>query len=640
MIGWKTMLCVALVAVGVGAGPAHAAWLPATELAPGSAPTVAVARDGTAFIAFERISGGNQRVAVAMRTPGSTAFGPARDLSVAGHDAFAPTVAVDRQGNATVAWLQGPNFVVHARTRPAGGDWGEITPPLSGKIAFGPSLAVGDNGAAVVAWGTLDRVEAAVRAANTGAFGGSTPVSPAGGFGICQAPRVAMDAAGNVGAIWTRRMSQQGDYRVETNFRAAGAPVFGTADLRSKTAGDAGCNTDIAMTPDGRTTAMWDFAETNQPSFVAIEDHGSVGWTGAVKVSKALARSIRPMLALSESGDAAAVWLSEGQVIGSARAFNTLTPLSGATETSGLAASASPGGDALAVFVGSSNGSDALFASRRVPGGAFAPVEPVQLTGPGVVLATPDVALDDQGNGFAVWRRSGGEAFSVQVAAFDPVAPVLTAADVPGAGTACVAVGMSAAATDRTTAPSLSFAFGDGSTAAGASVAHAYGAPGTYTVTVTATDAAGNRSSTTRPIAIAIAPAPVTQGQSNDGGGPTRPKIASAIATGTWDRLNNGRTRWLTLKVDGLEGPEIVKLACTGKGCKKKVKATVRKHKRQFSLTKHVKGVVLRPGAKLTVTSSRPGYITRIITFTMVARKNPKIVQRCQAPGSKKLKRC
>jgi hypothetical protein len=637
MIRWTTTLCVALL-MGVGAGPARAAWLPATELSPGSAPSVAVARDGTALIAFERISGGNQRVAVALRVPGSTAFGPARDLSPAAHDAFSPVAAIDRQGNATVAWLQGPEFVVHARTAPAGGDWGETSPPLSGKIAVGPSLAVGDNGAAVVAWATNERVAAAVRGAGTGAFGTATPVSPPGGFGICLAPRVAMDAAGNVAAIWTRRLTAQGEYRVESAFRAAGAPVFGPAEARSKTAGNSGCNTDIAMTPDGRATAMWDFTETGKPSFVAIEDHGSVGWSGAVKVSNPAARSLRPVLALGDDGDAAAAWLSEGQVIGAARPFTSSTPLSGATETSGLAAAASPGAEALAVFVGSSNGSDALFASRRAPGGAFAPVEPVQLTGPGVTLATPDVALDGEGNAFAVWRRSGGEPFSVQVAAFDPVAPALSAVDVPGAGTAGAAVTMSAAATDRTSAPSLAFDFGDGSTAAGATVAHAYAAAGTYTVTVTATDAAGNRASTTRTIAIAAVP--VVHGDGAGGGGSTRPKIASAIATGTWDRLDNGRTRWLTMKVEGLEGPEFVTLVCKGKGCKRKVKATVRKHKRQISLNRNVKGVVLRPGAKLIVTSSRPGYITRIITFTMVRRKNPKITQRCQVPGSKQRRRC
>src|SRR5215213_9923414 len=145
MMRWL-LTCVA--ALLLGASPASAAWLPADELAAGDAPSLAVARDGTAFVAFQRFDGANTRVAVAMRPPGG-AFGPARDLSAAGRDAFSPAIAIDRLGNATLAWSQGASFVVQARLKPAGGDWGETTPPLSlGPIARGPSLAVGDNGAA------------------------------------------------------------------------------------------------------------------------------------------------------------------------------------------------------------------------------------------------------------------------------------------------------------------------------------------------------------------------------------------------------------------------------------------------------------------------------------------------------------
>src|SRR5690349_4435391 len=90
-------------------------------------------------------SGGAPALAVAERAPGG-AFGPPRDLSAAGRDAFSPALAVDHAGNVTLAWMQGAGFVVQARYRPAGGDWGEATPPLSlGPIANGPAVAVGDG---------------------------------------------------------------------------------------------------------------------------------------------------------------------------------------------------------------------------------------------------------------------------------------------------------------------------------------------------------------------------------------------------------------------------------------------------------------------------------------------------------------
>jgi hypothetical protein len=50
--------------------------------------------------------------------------------------------------------------------------------------------------------------------------------------------------------------------------------------------------------------------------------------------------------------------------------------------------------------------------------------------------------------------------------------------------------------------------------------------------------------------------------------------------------------------------------------------------------------MVLHPKAKLIVTVTRPGFISRIVTYTMVAHKNPKKTIRCLAPGAKKAKVC
>src|SRR4051794_9718644 len=213
MLRTLTMMLVVLL---LGAAPASAAWLEPGTLSPGSAPVLAVAPRGAAWGAVERSDGANPRVAVAERVPGG-GFGPARDLSAAGRDAFSPALAVDRSGAVTLAWMQGAGFVVQARYRPAGGDWGEATPPLSlGPIARGPSLAVGDGGAAVIAWTRGNVVEAVTRRSAAEAFGPAVAISPALGTGICLAPRVAMSFGGDATAIWTRRTSASGDYHVES----------------------------------------------------------------------------------------------------------------------------------------------------------------------------------------------------------------------------------------------------------------------------------------------------------------------------------------------------------------------------------------------------------------------------------------
>jgi hypothetical protein len=637
------------VLAGALAGPASAAWTGATDLAPANPagkpvgpPSIALGVDGTGFAAFQRYDGANLRAAVATRLPGA-GFGSTRDLSPAGKDAFSPAVAVDRQGNATLAWLQGPDFTIQARFRPAGGDWTEPVTVSAPGVTTAPAVAVGDNAAAVLVWGRatggqVRRVEAAVRMAGDGAFGAPLPVSPDAGFGLCQAPHVAMDAAGDVAAIWTRRTSLGGDYRVETAVKPAAAAAFQPADTRSAQTGNAGCNTDIRMTPGGRATAIWDQRDAADAKFyVAVADRSApftAPWSAQTKISTLTVDSTEPVVALDDAGNAGATWLAGGQIVSAFRGAGAFSappaPLSGATTLRGEAVAASAGGDMLAAYVGTSNGSDAIFSARRVLGTPFGNVLPVTVTSPGGRLDSPQVALDDQGNAFAVWQQTVGGATTAQVSGFDPVAPAITAAGVPASGIAGTPVSMAAAATDRMSAPELRFDFGDGSSAAGGAVAHIYARPGDYTVTVSATDASGNASSVARP--IHIAPAPIA--------GNTGPNRVLAAAAASWDRLRNGRTRMKTFVVNELVGPEVVKLACKGKGCRRGVNKTVRKHGKTVSFTKQVKGMTLRPGAALTVTITRPGFVSRVISYTMIHKRDPKKLTRCQAPGAKRPGSC
>ena len=655
----RTIAIALVFALAVLVSPASAEWMPPTDVAPANpankpvgAPSVAMARDGTTFVAFLRYDGANLRTAVAMQSPGG-GFGPVRDLSPAGQDASSPAVAVDRQGNATLVWIQAPAFNLQARFRPAGGDWGDSAPLSAGPNFAGPSLAVGDNGGAVAAWWTNTggaHVEASVRLPGSQTFVGPLTVSVVGSSS-CQSPHVAIDAAGDVVAIWTRR-TDAGSYLVESAVKAAGAAAFAAQEPRSPTSnGNSNCNSDIQMTPDGRVTAMWDFTTFGQPSATFYSDRGTPFAAGTWSQAKPLAaNSTKPIVALDDAGNAATTWLTTTptQIVSAVRTgtgtFSTPKPLSGASDIGGQAqaVAASANGDALVTYVGTSNGTRAIFAARRRVGGEFGDIMPVATTPPGntVSVGVPDVALDDQGNAFAVWQRSvsATSVTTAQIAAFDPVPPVITAADVPATATVGQPAGMSAAASDRMSSPAIRFEFGDGGGADGASVQHVYALPGTYTVTVTAADAAGNRSGTTR--AIQVAPAPVQP--SGAGPRPTGPQHMTATTSASWDRLRNGRTRMKTLKVENLAGPETVKLACKGrrKGCRKSLIRTVTKHGKTVNFTKFAKGVTLRPKAVLTITVTRPGYITRVITYTMVNRRDPKKATRCLPPGAKKPTAC
>jgi hypothetical protein len=157
-------------------------------------------------------------------------------------------------------------------------------------------------------------------------------------------------------------------------------------------------------------------------------------------------------------------------------------------------------------------------------------------------------------------------------------------------------------------------------------------------VTVTATDAAGNDASTQR--TVQVAPAPPGAGPTIINRGPTGRKIVLATVSLRWNRLSNGRTQLVRLRVDALVGPEKVKLGCKGKGCRKSARRTIAKHGRKLNLTRFVKGMTLRPKARLTIGITRDGFIGRTVTYTMVKRRDPKKAIRCRAPGAKKNTRC
>src|SRR3954453_17079151 len=158
--GFSLSVAAAVMALAAGADSARAGWYALPDLAvpnaPGEsvgAPKVAVARDGTALVAFQHYDGENYRAGVVARVPGG-GFGVVRDLSAAGRDAFGTVIAFDRQGNATIVWDEyaAGGSTVQERFRPSGGDWGAVATLFTGTLYSLPVLAVGDNGATVVAW--------------------------------------------------------------------------------------------------------------------------------------------------------------------------------------------------------------------------------------------------------------------------------------------------------------------------------------------------------------------------------------------------------------------------------------------------------------------------------------------------------
>jgi hypothetical protein len=145
--------------------------------------------------------------------------------------------------------------------------------------------------------------------------------------------------------------------------------------------------------------------------------------------------------------------------------------------------------------------------------------------------------------------------------------------------------------------------------------------PGQKTFTVNASDKAGNATSLTRTYTVAALP--------------RRTLNISLPFVYTSSRKS---TRFSSLTVKGVPKGSTVTVRCKGHGCPKKL-FTKKKVKGSVSLKPYLKKA-LPTGLKLTITVSKPGFVSMIKTLTIRSKAAPKIVTTCKAPGAKKASRC
>ncbi len=166
--------------------------------------------------------------------------------------ASTPQVGVDSLSNATVVWTSGgsPSRQIRSAFRPAGGPWEtSFTRIPAAQDCFDPELEVNAAGAAVVladCGAGSAQMYAAYRPAG-GSWSGAVAV-PGSGSGV--RPRIDMDDAGNVIAVWESASNIQSAYRPAAGPWAAAGQV--------SPAGNVAVDPDVAVSPTtGRAVAVW-----------------------------------------------------------------------------------------------------------------------------------------------------------------------------------------------------------------------------------------------------------------------------------------------------------------------------------------------------------------------------------------------
>jgi hypothetical protein len=483
-------------------------------------------------------------------------------------DVDSQDMALDAQGNAVAVWTAyGTWRVTQAATRPVGGSWSApVTFSVPGEEGgWDPAVAVGANGDAVAVWSSVRHTPSGTRqytmAATRDAGGAwSTPVAlsltGADDIGVSYEPAVVVDAQGNATAIWSEETGYASAIRTST--RPKGGDWSAPIELTARE-DRVGATPRLAVDAQGDVTAIWNWhlPEYGGGIIQSATRPAAGSWSAPVDLSAADERALLPQLAVDPQGDAAAVWkldTGDGAVQAARRTaegnWSSAVDLSAgeaweadvAIDPQGTATAAwethddvgrlvhastsalggtwsasvdlsvrddanwigafprvttDPQGDVTVIWKAFHNPYyNRVTAVRREAGGFWsAPVELGEASG---VIEPMRVAADPQGYVTALWSQGGHIISSV----FDPVAPLLNDLAVPASGVVGKPVAMSVDPFDVWSSVTSTWDFGDGGSGSGATTEHCYSAPGEHTVKVTSTDAAANATSASHTITI------------------------------------------------------------------------------------------------------------------------------------------
>ena len=596
------------------------------------APALGFDAAGNAVLAWQRLDeAGNEATLFTSTRPAGGDYAAPQPIGPMMGSIFgaldAPALGVQADGTTLLVYAD-PDGRVRLSTRPPGGAFSAPGTEIStGTGNSNATLAVSPGGHAIVGWrDTASVAQARVRAPGAG-FG---PVVPLGttNAGAFQ-PQVAINDAGVAAVAWAGS-----DGIARARVRTAGANLATAPDADLSLAGGTASFADVAIDPVGRVTAVWERADAAPNEIVQSKQSNAAGTFPATAddVSNPGVDGTFPQVVVDVQNTAVAIWTSGGgTVTGASRqsgaSFGDPQPISAPDANDVLPArlAMDPAGNALAVW-SRLGGEVNVQASRRPRGGVFGPVDDLP-KGPATGTTSPAAALDDQGNALVLWSGQDADTnWTLFGSAYDAAPPTFTAAGVPGTATVGSPVAMTAAASDRWTAPSISWSFGDGTTATGGAVQHAFGAAGAFTVTITATDAVGNARSTTRTLVVAEPPPP--------------PRITSSVQT-LW--AVRGRTA-LLLRLSARRAPANARLQlrCSGKRCPFKQKTVRRAAAGRVTLFKKLgvkkalrkRARKFRAGQRLQVRVTAPGHIGKVVKYKLKKGKLPTGTIRCLPLGS------
>jgi len=373
-------------------------------------------------------------------TTGAPGWGTPVLIETNNGTALFPQVAMDSNGNAIAVWMQ--TDVVTGRTNiwanryvaETGWDVAQLLETDDTGDAALPRIAVdpvSESGLAV--WQQSDGTRTIIMAnhfdAASSAWGVAQSIETVtGSTGDAVTPQVAMNSAGNGIAVW--RQFEGTQYHIMANTYTAGVG-WGTAQAIESNAGDA-IAPQVALDSGGNAIAVWRQADGAQIN-VWVNRYAAGAWGATPQsfvptdtVTTDTGDAAAPQVAVDPDGDGIVVWQQQ-----QTPTTSTVNPPNDVWATHYSAASSSwdptprlletasgnainpriamdDTGNGLAVWQQTDGARYNIWASRYAAGTGWATAQLIETDDTGNALV-PQIAVNQAGNGIATWEQVSGD---------------------------------------------------------------------------------------------------------------------------------------------------------------------------------------------------------------------------------------
>lgn len=417
-------------------------------------PVITVDASGNAYAVWNDDRNGSWDVYFAYRPVGG-AWGANVKVNAMGEASqyTPPAIAVDGAGTAYALWSDGRNDYgdIYFATRPAGGAWStesKVNDDAGSTSQYAPDIAVDAGGNVYAVWtdgrnGRQD-IYFAHRPAG-GDWGTQSRINEDTTATINrQAPDIAVDSSGNAYAVWADYCFGTGDGTLYFSYRPAGGDWGANVRVNmiieefdpfpvsyAPTQPDPWSDPDIQVDGDGNAYALWD---SRDDIYFSTRPSGG-SWITETEISDNV-RGHReslyqvgqiPTLAVDSDGNAYALW--EDWRNGNADVYFAHCQVGGACsanvgihEDTGTVAQYHPDvamdeeGNAYAVWEDWRNGNSDVYFSHLPAGGMWASADQVNDDGGVAGQYDPKIGVVDSGNAHVVWQDNRNDTADIYAA--------------------------------------------------------------------------------------------------------------------------------------------------------------------------------------------------------------------------------